>query len=41
MDLTKSFEFKKFILKDVTLPEKAEVTPTVYWGGLHYDGFGK
>ena len=34
-------EFKKFILKDVTLPEKAEVTPTVYWGGLHYDGFGK
>ena len=41
VDRTGFEEFKKFILKDVTLPEKAEVTPTVYWGGLHYDGFGK
>ena len=41
VDRTGFEEFKKYILKDVTLPEKAEVAQTVYWSGIHYDGFGK
>ena len=41
VDRTGFEEFKKYILKDVILPEKAEVAQTVYWGGIHYDGFGK
>ena len=27
------------VLKDVVLPEKAEVKQKLYWGGKHYDSF--
>ena len=37
VDRTGFDEFKKWILKDVELGPKAEVTERLYWGGKHYD----
>lgn len=37
VDRTGFEEFLKWVMKDVKLPEKAEVASTVYWGGKHYD----
>ena len=39
VDRTGFEEFKNWIMKDVTLSDKAEVEPFVYWGGKHYDRF--
>ncbi len=39
VDRTGFEEFKNWIMKDVTLSDKAEVEPVVYWGGKHYDRF--
>lgn len=38
VDRTGFFEFKKWVLKDVVLPEFAEVKENVYWGGIKYPG---
>ncbi len=37
VDRTGFDEFFRWIMKDVELPEKAEVAKRVYWGGKHYD----
>ena len=37
VDRTGFEEFKKWILEGVELGPKAEVAPTLYWGGKHYD----
>ena len=37
VDRTGFEEFLKWVMKDVHLPEKAEVASRVYWGGKHYD----
>lgn len=37
VDRTGFDEFFKWIMKDVNLSEKAEVTNRIYWGGKHYD----
>jgi anaerobic sulfite reductase subunit C len=37
VDRTGFEEYKCWALKDVTLPSIAEVAPTMYWGGKHYD----
>ncbi len=39
VDRTGFEEFKKYILGDVTLPEKAAVKQKLYWGGKHYDSY--
>ena len=39
VDRTGFEKFKEYILKDVVLPEKAEVKQKLYWGGKHYDSF--
>ena len=39
VDRTGFEEFKKYIMEGVTLPEMAEVTDRIYWGGKHYDRF--
>ncbi len=36
VDRTGFEEYKKWALKDVTLPEIAEVTHQIYWKGIHY-----
>jgi len=36
IDRTGFDEYKKWALKDVTLPPVAEVTQRLYWGGRHY-----
>ncbi len=36
VDRTGFEEFKKWALKDVNLPEVAEVTETIYWNGIKY-----
>ena len=36
VDRTGFEEFKKWALKDVTLPNIAEVTGTIYWNGIKY-----
>lgn len=36
VDRTGFEEFKKWALKGVSLPTEAEVSDTVYWGGIHY-----
>ena len=36
VDRTGFEEFKRWALKDVTLPEKAEVSQTIYWKGIKY-----
>lgn len=36
VDRTGFEEFKKWALKDVTLPDIAEVTGTIYWNGIKY-----
>lgn len=36
VDRTGFEEFKKWALKDVTLPDIAEVTETIYWNGIKY-----
>ena len=36
VDRTGFEEFKKWALKDVNLPEIAEVSSPIYWGGLKY-----
>ncbi len=36
VDRTGFEEFKKWIMKDVNLPEVAEVKSTMYWKGIHY-----
>ncbi|MCL2205492.1 MAG: sulfite reductase subunit C [Treponema sp.] len=36
IDRTGFDEYKKWALKDVTLPPVAEVTPRLYWSGKHY-----
>ncbi len=36
VDRTGFEEFKKWIMKDVELPEIAEVSATMYWKGVHY-----
>ena len=36
VDRTGFDEYRKWALKDVKLPEIAEVTHTMYWGGPHY-----
>lgn len=36
VDRTGFEEFKKWALKDVTLPDMAEVTDTIYWNGIKY-----
>lgn len=41
VDRTGFEEFKKYIMEGVTLSDKAEIAQTVYWGGNHYDTFGK
>lgn len=37
VDRTGFDEFFRWIMKDVNLSEKAEVTNRIYWGGKHYD----
>ncbi len=37
VDRTGFDEFLKWVMKDVQLPEKAEVQKRVYWGGKRYD----
>ena len=37
VDRTGFEEFLKWVMKDVHLPEKAEVASRVFWGGKHYD----
>ena len=37
VDRTGFDEFFKWIMKDVKLNDKAEVTHRIYWGGKHYD----
>ena len=39
VDRTGFETFKEYILRDVTLPEKAEVKQKLYWGGKHYDAY--
>ena len=39
VDRTGFEEFKKYIMEGVKLPEMAEVTDRIYWGGKHYDRF--
>ncbi|MER2024395.1 MAG: sulfite reductase subunit C [Eubacteriales bacterium] len=39
VDRTGFEEFKKYIMEGVELPEMAEVTDRIYWGGKHYDRF--
>ena len=39
VDRTGFEKFKEYILRDVTLPEKAEVKQKLYWGGKHYDSY--
>ena len=34
--LTGVAEFKRWALKGVVLPEKAEVSKTMYWKGIQY-----
>lgn len=36
VDRTGFEEYKKWALKDVSLPEKAEVSKTMYWSGISY-----
>lgn len=36
VDRTGFMEFKKWALKDVKLPELAQVANTIYWGGIRY-----
>ena len=36
VDRTGFVEFKKWALKDVKLPEIAEVFTPIYWKGVHY-----
>ena len=36
VDRTGFEEFKRWALKNVVLPEKAEVITTVYWKGIKY-----
>lgn len=36
VDRTGFEEFKKWALKDVSLPAIAEVTETIYWKGIKY-----
>lgn len=40
VDRTGFEEFYKWIMKDVQLSDKAEISPTMYWKGKHYDSFG-
>ena len=37
VDRTGFQELFKWIMKDVHLPEKAEVATSINWGGHHYD----
>lgn len=39
VDRTGFEKFKEYILRDVTLPEKAEVKQKLYWSGKHYDSY--
>ena len=39
VDRTGFEEFKKYIMEGVKLPEMAELTDRIYWGGKHYDRF--
>ena len=39
MDRTGFEEFFKYIMEGVELPEKAEVSKRLYWGGNHYDHY--
>ena len=39
VDRTGFEEFKKYIMEGVKLPDMAEVTDRIYWGGKHYDRF--
>ena len=39
VDRTGFEEFKKYIMEGVKLPEMAELTVRIYWGGKHYDRF--
>lgn len=36
VDRTGFEEFKRWALKGVTLPDKAEVSQTMYWKGIKY-----
>lgn len=36
VDRTGVQEYLKWAMKDVSLPSRAEVAPTLYWGGYHY-----
>jgi dissimilatory sulfite reductase (desulfoviridin) alpha/beta subunit len=37
VDRTGFAEYRRWAMKDVTLPPIAEVADTLYWGGKHYD----
>ena len=39
VDRTGFEEFFKYIMEGVELPEKAEVSKRLYWGGNHYDHY--